>query len=333
MLVLGIETTCDETSVSLVRFLFEREVKFEIISNVVLSQNIHSIFGGVLPEQAFRKHQENLIKVLKLALREDIRKVNLVGVSSYPGLLGALAVGVACAKTIAACLNVPVIPVNHLLAHILVNFYKIPLVNKKYLGVVLSGGHTNAYLIESLVPLKFSLIAKKLDDAIGEAFDKVARMMNLGFPGGPIIDKLAQEYKQNKKNEKLLFPIPDPEGYNFSYSGLKTAVYRYIKNNPNYDPKEIAFNFQYSAIKQIINKIERMINDFSVDEVLIGGGVASNSFLREEIGSLKEKYGIKVHIPEPKLCTDNAAMVAIAASILDFKSINWQDFDIYPSET
>jgi len=338
MLILGIETTCDETSASLVKLKDKTEDKpsFEIISNVVLSQDIHNLFGGVLPEQAFRKHQENLIKVLKLAIKDDIKKVNLVGVSSHPGLLGALAIGVASSKTISSCLNIPIVSVNHLIAHILVNFYKTPLNNKKYLGIVLSGGHTNIYLIESLFPLKIQLISKKLDDAIGESFDKVARMMNLGFPGGPIIDKLAQEYKQEKQI-KPLFPISDIEN-NFTYSGLKTAVYRYIKSNPNYDPKEVAFHFQYSAVKQVINKIEKMINKYEVDEILVGGGVAANSFLRKELENLQNKHNIKINIPEIKLCTDNAAMVAITSGIifLNYKS-NYlsldPSFDITPSET
>jgi len=338
MIVLGIETTCDETSISLVKF---ENQKFEIISNVVLSQDIHSIFGGVFPEKAFRKHQENMVPVLKKALVIDIQEIDIIGVSAYPGLLGALAAGVATAKTIASLLDKPVIPVNHLWAHFLVNFIDkeiTEVLNKKYLGIVISGGHTSSYLIESLIPLKITSISRTLDDAVGESFDKVARMLNLGFPGGPIIDKMAQEYKKetNLNDFKPIFPIPNPSDYSFSYSGLKTAVKRYIEQNKeleNSKIKEICYHFQYSAIKHLVQKIEKIIIDFGIGNVLIGGGVAANSFLRDELNDLKQKYNLEILIPPVNLCTDNAVMVAIAAVFLYLSYPNIpNDFDIFPNE-
>ncbi len=334
ILVLGIETSCDETSVSVVKL---ENGSIEILSNVILSQDIHKIFGGVYPEQAFRKHQENMIIILKEALKSiDIREIDLIGVTAYPGLVGALALGVATAKTIGAILNKPVIPVNHLWGHLLVNFTNLPLEYnlQNIVGLVISGGHTNTYIIKNLIPLKIEKISSTLDDAVGESFDKIARILNLGFPGGPIIDKLASNYKsKTSRNIKPLFPVPNPENYNFSYSGLKTAVSRYIKNNPNFNLEEVCYHFQYSAIKHIINKIEKIIQDFEANFLLVGGGVAANSFLREELENLQNKYKIEILIPKPILCTDNAAMIAIAAIFLylTYKNI-LQTFDIYPTE-
>ncbi|MCS7244099.1 MAG: tRNA (adenosine(37)-N6)-threonylcarbamoyltransferase complex transferase subunit TsaD [Candidatus Calescibacterium sp.] len=341
MVVLGIETTCDETSAALIKF---ENNKIEILSNIVLSQDIHNIFGGVLPEQAFRKHQENIIYVLREALKPlmNFKEIDLIGVSAYPGLLGALATGVATAKTIGKIINKPVIPVNHLWAHMLVNFYNHqPIeesnINKKYLGIVISGGHTSSYVIESIIPLKINNISKTLDDAVGESFDKVARMLNLGFPGGPIIDKLAQNYKKRISTEKFkpLFPVPNPQNYDFSYSGLKTAVRRFIKNNPNFDVEEICYHFQLSAIKHIIQKLEKMIVDFNTSNILIGGGVAANSFLREELQKLENKYNLEILIPQIKLCTDNAVMIAISTIFIYLSKKHLsipENFDIYASE-
>lgn len=334
MLVLGIETTCDETSVSIVNY---DNGKFEILSNVILSQEIHNIFGGVFPEQAFRKHQENIIPILSQALEviDNIREIDLIGVSAYPGLLGALAIGVAAAKTISQIINKPILPVNHLWAHLLVNFKQLPINNEKYLGIVISGGHTNAFVIENLVPLRIISISSSLDDSIGESFDKVARMLKLPFPGGPVIDKLAQAYKNKMNNKKfeLLFPIPNPENYSFSYSGLKTAVKNYLDKNPNFCLEQVCFSFQYSAVKHVINKLEKMVLDFGIKKVLVGGGVAANSFLREELNLLRSRLGIEVFIPEPTLCTDNAAMVAIAAVFIHLSRFQISDeFDIYPSQ-
>ncbi|MCS7164823.1 MAG: tRNA (adenosine(37)-N6)-threonylcarbamoyltransferase complex transferase subunit TsaD [Candidatus Calescibacterium sp.] len=337
MIILGIETTCDETSASLILF---QNKKIEILSNVVLSQDIHNLFGGVLPEQAFRKHQENIIPVLKESLKpiSNIAEIDLISVSAYPGLLGALATGVAVAKTIAKIINKPVIPVNHLWAHLLVNFHKVEPIekkalNKKYLGIVISGGHTNTYMIESVIPLKIRNISKTLDDAVGESFDKVARMLGLGFPGGPIIDKLAQNYRKRTNVNKPLFPIPNPKGYDFSYSGLKTAVKRFLENSDHIDKEEICYHFQFSAIKHIVQKIEDIILDKRVKNILVGGGVASNSFLREELRNLSNKYDLEIYIPEPKLCTDNAAMIAISALFIYLSRKPYKiPFDIYPSE-
>lgn len=333
MIVLGIETSCDETSASIVKF---ENNKFDILSNIILSQEVHKLFGGVYPEQAFRKHQENIIEILKEALKviDNVKKIDLVAVTSFPGLVGALASGVAVAKTIAKIIDKPVIPVNHLWGHILVNFKNIP-ENRKYLGVVISGGHTNVYLVEKLIPLQIKKIASTLDDAVGEAFDKAARVLNLGFPGGPIIDKLAQNYKQriNSKEIKPIFPIPNPSNYDFSYSGLKTALIRYLKKNPNFDIEEICFYFQYSAIKHIVDKIEKVLKNFKVEGILVGGGVAANSFLREELNFIKEKYNLEILIPEPVLCTDNAAMIAVAGTFIYLSNYKIKEnFDVYPCE-
>lgn len=339
MKVLGIETSCDETSASIIEF---KNNEIQILSNVILSQDIHKIFGGVYPEQAFRKHQENIIEILKQASKDvGIEEIDLIGVTAYPGLVGALASGVAVAKTIAKILSKPVIPVNHLWGHLLVNFKSIKPINrvntnKKYLGLVISGGHTNTYILENLIPLKIRKLSSTLDDAVGEAFDKAARILNLGFPGGPIIDKLAQNYQQRIKNSKEIkpiFPVPNPRDYNFSYSGLKTALIRYVKKNPSFDLEEVCFHFQYAAIKHIVNKMELILKENRFDGILVGGGVASNSFLRTELAEIQDKYGIEILIPEPVLCTDNAAMIAITSIFIYLSYPNIpEDFDIHPNE-
>lgn len=353
MYILGIETTCDETSVSIVKAY--DNLKFDIISNIILSQDIHKIFGGIYPEQAFRKHQENIIKILAKAIENfDINKIELIGVSAFPGLVGALASGVAMAKTLGVILSKPVIPVNHLWGHLFANFAKIDFNSIDFkdlfpaLGLVVSGGHTNLYFIENFLPIKIELIMNTLDDAVGEAYDKVARLLNLGFPGGPVIDKLAQNYTPTL-NEKPIFSIPKSK--DFSYSGLKTAVLRHIKNINfnNLDPeqkdieiKKICYYFQYSAIEHIIKKIELILKEYKgnlrgINSIFVGGGVAANSFLRKRLIELANKFKINLYIPSVNLCTDNAAMIAIATFFIYksfFNKINNDiiDFDVYPSE-
>ncbi|MGC8733773.1 MAG: tRNA (adenosine(37)-N6)-threonylcarbamoyltransferase complex transferase subunit TsaD [bacterium] len=358
MYILGIETTCDETAISIVKVHnnFYNNLKFEIISNIILSQDIHNIFGGVYPEQAFRKHQENIMKIFFKAVENfDINKIDLIGVSAFPGLVGALAIGVAMAKTLGIFLSKLVIPVNHLWGHLFANFENIELGQEKYLqekkllpalGLVVSGGHTNLYFIENFLPVKIKLISRTLDDAVGEAYDKVARLLNLGFPGGPVIDKLANSYKPNL-NEKPIFPIP--KANNFSYSGLKTAVSRYIKNinfeNLDYNKKEIetkkiAYYFQYSAIEHIIRKIELAILGYKeLKSIFVGGGVAANSYLRKRLTEISNKYKLNLYMPSIALCTDNAAMIAISTFFIYksfFENNNKKediiDFDVYPSE-
>jgi len=362
MYILGVETTCDETSISVIKVnynLKNSDLKFDIIVNVILSQDIHNIFGGIYPEQAFRKHQENIIKILaKVSHEFDINKIDLIGVSAFPGLVGALASGVALAKTLSVILSKSVIPVNHLWGHLFANFEKIETKNiyelnndlLPALGLVVSGGHTNLYFIESFLPIRISLISRTLDDAVGEAYDKVARLLGLGFPGGPIIDKLAMDYVPKPK-EKPIFPIPKPN--NFTYSGLKTAVYRYLKNInfEQLDPKKkqdlikkVAYYFQYSAIEHIIKKIELTLLDYKTRDIelksiFVGGGVAANSYLRKRLADISYKNKLNLYIPSIVLCTDNAAMIAIATffiykSFFENKILNDYiiDFDVYPLE-
>lgn len=348
MYILGIETTCDETSVSIVKVY--NNLKFEIVSNVILSQDIHNIFGGIYPEQAFRKHQENIMKIFSKAIQGfDVTKIDLIGVSAFPGLVGALAIGVSMAKTIGIVLSRLVIPVNHLWGHLFANFEKIELKEElnllPALGLVVSGGHTNLYFIESFLPIKTKLISRTLDDAVGETYDKVARLLNLGFPGGPIIDKLANSYIPNSK-EKPIFPIPKSK--DFSYSGLKTAVSRYLKNinfekldndKKEIEIKKIAYYFQYSAIEHILKKIELTLLEYrKLRSIFIGGGVAANSYLRKKLTEIANKYKLNLFMPSIILCTDNAAMIAISTFFIyksffeNNKKEDIIDFDVYPSE-
>lgn len=307
MILLGIETSCDETAVAIVK-----DGK-EILSNVLYSQiKEHSRFQGVVPEIAARKHLEKINPLLSLAMEEAAIQWNdldAVAVTNRPGLIGSLLIGVSTAKSIAYVHNLPLIPVNHIQAHIYAPHMEqtIPF---PHLALLVSGGHTLLYICHSF--LDHELMGSTVDDAVGEAYDKVAKFLDLGYPGGPIIDKLAYQGDPNRLTlpEKIHFKDPNHR-YAFSYSGLKTAIIYKVNNDREeghiHSKEDICAAFQQTAIEILYKKTLMLVNDTGIREVVVSGGVASNSHLRKRF---KETSDFEAYFASPKLCLDNGAMVA-----------------------
>jgi N6-L-threonylcarbamoyladenine synthase len=310
VIVLGIETSCDETAVAVV------EDGRGIRSNLVSSQiDVHRRFGGVVPELASRAHVEALNPMLDQALSEaGVTKGDLDGVAVTvgPGLVGALLVGVAAAKAIALATDTPLIGVNHLEGHIYANFLEHGEPEPPYVCLLVSGGHT--MLVHMREEHRYEILGQTLDDAAGEAFDKIARFMGLGFPGGPVIDELARKGDP----DAIRFPraMLDSGDYDFSLSGLKTAVIRHVRSERSAgrepSPEDLAASFQEAVVEVEVAKTVRAAKEKVVGTILLGGGVVANSRLRERIEPAAKAEGIDVVFPSLELCTDNAAMVAAA---------------------
>lgn len=317
MIVLGIETSCDETSVAILS-------DGKILSNVVSSQiDIHKKFGGVVPEIAARHHLSNLPIVFKNAIdmaNISIDQIDLISVTYGPGLIGALLVGISFAKGLSLRLGKPLIGVNHIVGHVFANYITYPHLKPPYIVLMVSGGHTEILLVKQ--DDEIEVLGKTVDDAAGEAFDKVARILGLGYPGGPEIDKLSKNGDENKFN----FPRPmmDSKNYNFSFSGLKTAVLYTVQKFDKYNiPKEdIAASFQKAVVDILLKKTFKAAKDSNVNTIVLAGGVAANSYLRKKAQELSEKQNIKVLIPPLEFCTDNAAMIAMAGYKLYKKGIS-----------
>jgi N6-L-threonylcarbamoyladenine synthase len=346
MIILGIDTSCDDTCIALLKI---ENCKLKILSNVVSSQvKLHAKYGGVYPFLAKREHQRNLPIVLKKALRMagipnpksqipnskqiqnskfKIQNIDLIGVTVGPGLEPCLWQGVNFAKELAEKLKLPIIPVNHVEAHILVNFLgenlKFEIRNSKLfpaICLVVSGGHTQLILMKKIG--EYKLIGETRDDAAGECFDKVARILGLGYPGGPAIAQQAEQWKSKIKNQKSKIILPRPmiyqKNYDFSFSGLKTAVlYQYQKSkikNQKYK-QEICAEVQQAIIDVLISKTLKAAKEFRTKSIILGGGVAANKELRKLFRSMvnNQMPNVKFFVPPENLCTDNAAMVAITA--------------------
>ena len=307
MYILGIESSCDETSASIVKNGCEE------IATIISSQiDIHKDYGGVVPEIASRHHVKNITMVLEECLLKanmKMEEIDAIAITYGPGLIGSLLIGLEAAKTLSFIYNKPLIPVHHIAGHIyansLVKELKFPLV-----AVVVSGGHTE--LIEMKEHYKFEKLGGTLDDAIGECYDKVARVMGLEYPGGPKIDKMATT---GKATYNLPIPLKD-DSYNFSFSGLKSAVINLVHNEEQRNHvirrEDLATSFQKAALTSIINKVRKVIEDKKVKNIIVAGGVAANRGLREEMEKLSREYEIELSIPPMKYCTDNAAMIASA---------------------
>ena len=308
MNVLGIESSCDETSVAVIS-------NGILTANLISSQDFHAKFGGVVPELSSRAHLQIIIPLLKDALKKSNLKLNdldLICATAGPGLIGALLVGLTFAKGLSYSLKKPFVAVNHIEGHIYSGF----LMNEKpefpYLVLVVSGGHTLLLMVESFT--KIHQLGTTVDDAAGEAFDKVSKLIGFGYPGGPQIEKAAAK----GNSEKISFPIADlKEPFNFSFSGLKTSVLRYVQNNfkdvsliSASDKNDIAAAFQKAVIKALSNKVEKALKQFSVKSISLVGGVAANSALRESFEIISKKYNKKLIIPSLEFCGDNAAMIA-----------------------
>ena len=307
MYILGIETSCDETSVSIVKNGKEE------IATVVLSQmNEHANYGGVVPEIASRMHVENITLVIDESLKKaniTMNDVDAIAVTYGPGLIGCLLIGVQAATTLSYIYNKPLIPVHHIAGHIyannLVSEMKFPLI-----ALVVSGGHTDLIYMED--NYKFKKIGGTLDDAVGECYDKVARVINVPYPGGPLVDKLSYE-----GSDTYQLPLPlDDETYNFSFSGIKSAVINLVHNEEQRGNEirkaDIACSFQNRVVQILTKKTMRALKEYNVKNLIIAGGVSANSGIRNKFSELCKKEGINLTIPNLKYCTDNAAMIAAA---------------------
>ncbi|MCX7975028.1 MAG: tRNA (adenosine(37)-N6)-threonylcarbamoyltransferase complex transferase subunit TsaD [Candidatus Aminicenantes bacterium] len=309
--LMAIETSCDETSAAVVTF--EREVK----SNIVLSQDvIHAPFGGVVPELASRQHLRNLLPVIKEALNRanvSLEKIDAFAVTQGPGLIGSLLVGVSLAKALAYYYNRPLIGIDHLQAHIESVFLTNSEISFPALALVVSGGHTSLFYLPKR--LTYQLLGRTRDDAAGEAFDKIAKFLHLGYPGGPIIEKLAE--KGNSKAFIFAVPRMKDNSLDFSFSGLKTAALRYIKENQitasSPQIKDFVASFEAAVVEALLVNLSQAITYYPVESILLCGGVARNQRLRTNFLQLGHERGVKAYLPLPEYCTDNAAMVGALA--------------------
>ena len=311
IIVLGIETSCDETSAAIVK-----NGRF-ILSNIISSQiDLHKKYGGVVPEIASRKHVELIMPVINQAIEEahiDINDINLVGVTYGPGLVGALLVGLSAAKALAFALNKPLIGVHHIEGHIAANYLEHHELEPPFVCLVASGGHSHIVYVKDYNT--FEIMGQTRDDAAGEAFDKIARTLGLGYPGGPLIDKAAQNGNENAVDFPRVFF--DGGSFDFSFSGLKTAVLNYTNSirqkGEEVCVEDISASFQKAVVDVLVENTISAARLKKVKIVTIAGGVAANSMLRSQMKETARKFGIDVFYPKPVLCTDNAAMIASAA--------------------
>ncbi|MDP4119169.1 MAG: tRNA (adenosine(37)-N6)-threonylcarbamoyltransferase complex transferase subunit TsaD [Bacillota bacterium] len=308
-LILAIESSCDETAAAVV------DSGRKILSNIISSQiNIHTIYGGVVPEIASRKHTEAISHVVRAALDEAgcaLHDISAIAVTAGPGLVGALLVGVSFAKALSYSSGIPLIPVHHIEGHIFGNYPTHPELKPPFVCLVASGGHSHVVYAKDY--LEFEIMGRTRDDAAGEAYDKIARILRLGYPGGPKIDKLAKEGNPNS----MRFPrVHFKENLDFSFSGVKTAVMNYVHNMQQkgqpVNEADIAASFQEAVVDILVENTVSAAKQKNIKTVCMAGGVASNSRLREKMREETEKHGMKLYYPEPILCTDNAAMIACA---------------------
>ena len=310
MKVLAVESSCDETSVAVVKD------GREVYSNVIASQiDTHKKFGGVVPEIASRQHVEAINTVLKEGLDQagvKLDDIDIIAATKGPGLIGALLVGLSAGKALALATGKPFVGVNHIVGHVCANYISFKDLEPPFIGLIISGGHT--YLIEVKDYVDFTLHGRTVDDAVGEAFDKVARSLGLSYPGGPVVDALAKKGKESIEFPRVMIK---EDNYNFSFSGLKTAVLNYL-NSTRLRGEEIVVedvckSFQEAVVDVLLEKSFRLASEKNMDKIVLCGGVSANSRIREAFEERGSKENIKIFYPELKLCTDNAAMIASAA--------------------
>lgn len=322
--ILAIESSCDDTSAAVLH-------NDKVLSNVVAGQKIHEEYGGVVPELASRAHQQNIVPVIEMAIkRANIKKNQLsaIAFTQGPGLMGSLLVGTSFAKSLAIALNIPLIAVNHMHAHILAHFIDEEGFDKPtfpFLALTISGGHTQIVKVRSFFDLE--IIGETTDDAVGEAFDKSAKILGLPYPGGPLVDKLAQE----GNSLKYKFTKPKVPGLSFSFSGLKTQILYFIQKNvaenPNFieeNKADICASIQHTIIEILMDKLKLAVAETGINQIAIGGGVSANSGIRSTLKNAESKYGWKTFIPKFEYTTDNAAMIGIVGyqKFLDNKTTN-----------
>ena len=302
-LVLGIESSCDETSVAVVKN------GREVLSNVIDTQiKIHEQFGGVVPEIASRNRIEAISRVTKLALEQanvKLEDIDVIAPTYGPGLVGALLVGVSYGRGLAYALNKPLVGVNHLEGHISANYITHPDLEPPFLCMLTSGGNTQIVYVKDYCDME--VLGRTRDDAIGEAFDKVARVIGLTYPGGPKIDKLAEQGKAT-----INFPKTHFENLDFSFSGIKTAVINLHHKNPEVNKADLCMSFEKAVTEVLTENIEKAIKQTGIKKVVLAGGVSANTHIREEFEKLGQKLNVQIYKPDLKLCTDNAAMIGSA---------------------
>ncbi|SIN66445.1 tRNA (adenosine(37)-N6)-threonylcarbamoyltransferase complex transferase subunit TsaD [Algoriphagus halophilus] len=324
--ILAIESSCDETSASVI-------VDGKVLNNIVATQSVHEKYGGVVPELASRAHQENLIPVVQEAVLSagiSLDQLSAVAFTRGPGLMGSLLVGVSFAKALAFARKIPLIEVNHMQAHILAHFIDDPKPNFPFICLTVSGGHTQLVLVKDYLDME--VIGETQDDAVGEAFDKTAKLLGLPYPGGPLIDKYAKE--GNPKAFK--FPVTRMPGLNYSFSGIKTAVLYFLRDQLQSNPKFIEENLadlcasiQWTLIEMLQIKLKEAVKQYGVTEIAIAGGVSANSGLRTTLQELASKKGWNLYIPKFEYCTDNAGMIAIAA-YYKYLAGEFSSYDVTP---
>lgn len=325
-IILAIESSCDETSAAVLD-------GGRVLSNIIANQSIHHEYGGVVPELASRAHQENIIPTTSQALLragKSLEDLEAIGITIGPGLLGSLMVGVSFAKSMAYSLGIPLIQVNHMQAHILAHFLEPPYPTFPFICLTVSGGHTQLVLVKS--PYDMEIIGQTLDDAAGEAFDKCGKLFGLGYPAGPLIDRYARENKA-----EIVFTEPQIPGYDFSFSGLKTAILYHVQHQKVKDPAyvqhqlgNLCASLQATIINILIKKLTKAAQDLGIRQVAIAGGVSANSGLRKALEETGRQYGWSTYIPKFEYCTDNAAMIGIAAHY-KFLIREFSSLDITPS--
>lgn len=308
--ILAIESSCDETAAAVMR-------DGHILSNVVATQHVHEQYGGVVPELASRAHQQHIVPVVTQALRQaGVSKEELTAVAFTrgPGLLGALLVGASFAKSLAYALKIPLIEVHHMQAHILAHFIEDPKPSFPFLCLTVSGGHTQLVLVQD--HLDATVIGQTQDDAVGEAFDKTAKLLGLPYPGGPLMDK----YARQGNPLAFSFPEPDVPGFDFSFSGIKTSVLYFLRDriaaNPHFVQEnlpDLCASIQHTLVQFLLRKLTLAAHEMKIHQIGIAGGVSANSALRAGLARLGERQGWQVYIPDFQYCTDNAGMIAMAA--------------------
>ncbi len=309
--ILAIESSCDDTSAAIL-------MNDKVLSNVVATQEIHREYGGVVPELASRAHQQNIVPVVDQALAKaniDKKQLSAIAFTRGPGLMGSLLVGTSFAKSLSLGLQIPLIEVNHMQAHVLAHFISdatMDTPNFPFLALTISGGHTQIIQVNDYFDMQ--VIGQTLDDAVGEAFDKSAKILGLPYPGGPLIDKYATQGNPLKFD----FPIPKVDHLNFSFSGLKTSILYFVQKQTKADSnfiknnlEDICASIQYTIITILMKKLKKAVKATGIKEIAIGGGVSANSGIRKALEDAQVKYGWKTFIPKFEYCTDNAAMIGI----------------------
>jgi N6-L-threonylcarbamoyladenine synthase len=324
--ILAIESSCDETSAAIIK-------KGKVLNNIIATQSVHENYGGVVPELASRAHQKNIIPVVEQALKNTgvlKEELDAIAFTQGPGLLGALLVGSSFAKSMAQGLNIPLIAINHMEAHILAHFIDDPKPKFPFLCLTVSGGHTQIVLVKD--HLEMEVIGETQDDAVGEAFDKSAKLLGLPYPGGPLIDKYAKE------GDPMAFAFPDSEmeGLNFSFSGIKTSFLYFLRRNIAENPdfikenlNDLCASLQHSLIRMLMQKLKRASDELKINEIAIAGGVSANQGLRNELNALSKTKKWNIYIPDFQYCTDNAGMIAMAAHY-KFLNKDFASLDVVP---